>query len=428
MTLSPGRRRVLLTLVDKGVSSASNFATGVVVARLAGAAQFGQYMLTLMIWLVVVGLHRSLITEPVIVTSRDSDDRTVLAHGVGAELLLGIVVGGLVAVAGLVALGAGAGVGLLMLVLSPFLVPLLVQDYWRAMAFQQRRPGLALANDLVFATVQVVVIAGSWLLGWRSAGYVIVAWGAGATAGALLGLYWFPAVGRLRDGWRLLRRLWPQSRWMLADQFTGFASDQAFLVLLAFLLTPVDYGGFRAALALLGPLVVLLHAGCYVGLPEASRRAEPGDRAALRRFTRQLTAGMIVCAAIYGILVATTGKLLLGRVYGVEFTRFGPLATLAVIQYFLSLCVFGQGIALKATGQMRRLWRARLLVAAASLTSTVAFVPWFGVTGAGWAGVVTGASWALAVYAIYRVELGGDVSSAPVPGRPDAVGARSRGS
>lgn len=425
MSPTTPRRRVLLTVVDQGVSSASNFLTGVVVARLSGAAQFGEYALAITIWLVVVGLHRALITEPVIITSRDSDDhRILLAHGVSAELILGIFVAVLMGAAGLIAYAAGARVSVLMLVLSPCLVPLLVQDYWRAMAFQQLRPGLALANDLVFVTVQLVGIAGFWMLGWRSAGYVIAAWGAGATAGALTGLCWFPAISRLGEGGRLLRRLWPLSRWMLAEQCTRLASDQAYLVLVALLLSPVDYGGFRAAVALMGPVVVIVHAGSYVGLPEASRRSGSGDRAALRDFTRRLTAGTIACVVIYGVVAATSGRLLLHKVYGAEFTRFGPLVSLAVIQCFLSMCVFGEEIALKATGRVRRLWRARLLVAAASLTSMVAFVPWLGVIGAGWAGVVTGASWAVAVHLIYRVEMGGGDGSSPVPGPPDAVGAR----
>jgi len=51
-----GRRRILLTFSDQAVSSASNFVTGVAVARLAGVARFGDYMLTIMVWLIVVGV------------------------------------------------------------------------------------------------------------------------------------------------------------------------------------------------------------------------------------------------------------------------------------------------------------------------------------------------------------------------------------
>ena len=54
-----GRRRILLTFSDQAVSSASNFVTGVAVARLAGVARFGDYMLTIMVWLIVVGVHRA---------------------------------------------------------------------------------------------------------------------------------------------------------------------------------------------------------------------------------------------------------------------------------------------------------------------------------------------------------------------------------
>ncbi|MDQ3897681.1 MAG: hypothetical protein M3326_10665, partial [Actinomycetota bacterium] len=149
----------MLTFLDQVVSSVTNFATGVAVARLSGAAQFGEYMLVLLIWIVIVGVHRRLVTEPMTVASGDMDaQHSAIAGGLGAEILLGTVGSAAVVGAGLITTATGARIGATMLALSPWLIPLLVQDYWRAMAFQRRRPDLALINDIAFAVVQVAGI------------------------------------------------------------------------------------------------------------------------------------------------------------------------------------------------------------------------------------------------------------------------------
>ncbi len=271
----PARRRVALTFVDQAVSSGSNFVTGVVIARLSGATEFGEYALTLSLWLIVVGLHRALITEPVLVAGADHDDPDLLARGVGAELVLGSAVTAVVAVGGLVAMAAGVRVGVLMLALSPWFVGLLVQDYWRAMSFRARRPGLALADDLLFAAVQFGTVALFLALGRRSAPWVVTAWGLGGTAGALLGLAWFPARASFVEGWQLLCRLWSSSKWLVADFLTGFVSDQAYIAFAALVLTGTDYGGFRAAFSLMGPAYVIALACGNIGLPAAARLSGP---------------------------------------------------------------------------------------------------------------------------------------------------------
>jgi len=389
------------------VSSASNFVTGVVIARLAGAAEFGDYALTLTVWLIIVGLHRALITEAVIVTAREAlDERSLVAHGVAAEILLGTAVSVVVALGGLAAYASGARIGLFMLALAPWFVSLLVQDFWRAMSFRDQRPGLALVLDLVFAGVQFGGLGLFLAFGWRSGPAVVTAWGLGATAGALLGLRWFPATASLGEGWRLLRRLWGVSGWLLADFVIGFTSDQAYIAFAALLMSRTEYGGFRAAFSLMGPAYVIALACGNIGLPGAARLSAPGARKALRHYARRLSLGTAACIGVYGLFVVVGGRTVLRLVYGAEFARFAPLASLSAIGYLVLGVVFGQGIALKAAGRMRRLWRARVVVAVASLASMIVLVRLLGTIGAGWASVATPVCFAVAVYRIYRLELG----------------------
>jgi O-antigen/teichoic acid export membrane protein len=409
---------VAVTFADQVVSSTSNFITGVAIARFSGAGEFGEYALVLTVWLIAVGVHRRVITEPIIVVTGDADTgASAIAHGVGAEVVLGLGASAITAACGLVGVALGADIGLMLLALSPWFVPLLLQDYWRAIAYQRRRPGLALVNDLAFAAAQVAVIALFAWIGWRSGAHMITAWGIGAAVGAGIGFRWFPSRARWIDGCRLLVRLWPQGRWLLADFLTAFASQQGYLVFAALLLSRIEYGGFRAGFSLMGPTVVILLAAGNVGLPEAARRADVGDRTALERYVRQLTTLTLCAVATYGLALAFLARPLLRALYGPPFERFSPLVLLAALQYVIIVSMYGQGIALRATEGMTRLWKARVVVAVASFAALLVLWDRFGLNGVGWAGVATAACEALSIYWIYRRMLWGRTGVAPPSSR-----------
>jgi O-antigen/teichoic acid export membrane protein len=192
---------------------------------------------------------------------------------------------------------------------------------------------------------------------------------------------------------------------MLAEFLTGFTSDQAYLVLVAGLLSGVAYGGFRAAFNLMGPVLVILLAGGNIGLPEAARRTNADDPKELARFARRLSLMATSGIAAIGVVVAVAGSRLLRLLYGPQFGRFGLLATLAAVQYVMYALSFGQGIALKAAGRLRRLWRVRAVVALASLSSVFVLVRWLGTDGAGWGGAATGVYYSAGVWWLYHREI-----------------------
>ncbi len=147
-----GNRDLVLTATDQILSSTSNFVLGVLIGRLAGPGPFGAYILAFTVWLVVVGVHRALVTEPIVISrALDGDRQSVLRRGFEADLLLAGGLGVAVALAGVVVALTGSGdIGVSLIVLAVVLPALVAQDYWRAMAFALHRPGVALANDAIF--------------------------------------------------------------------------------------------------------------------------------------------------------------------------------------------------------------------------------------------------------------------------------------
>jgi hypothetical protein len=183
-----GSRLATITLIDQGLSSISNFAVGVVIARVVGASGLGGFSVAYAGWLVLAALHRSLITDPMAISGdvRTKGVGSAIEQGFAAELLLGM--GGAVTLA---AIGStlwllnDAAFGIAMLALAPWLPVLLAQDYWRWIGFLTRHPGRSLTNDIVFNCAMAAALVLSLAAHVHSIAAVVGAWGLGATAGAI---------------------------------------------------------------------------------------------------------------------------------------------------------------------------------------------------------------------------------------------------
>jgi hypothetical protein len=66
---------------------------------------------------------------------------------------------------------------------------LLVQDTARYFAFSLLKPGVALTSDLAWALVQGGMTIALLVTGSKNVSWIIVAWGAGASAGAIVGCW-----------------------------------------------------------------------------------------------------------------------------------------------------------------------------------------------------------------------------------------------
>jgi O-antigen/teichoic acid export membrane protein len=405
-----GSRHAALALADQAVSSASNFALGVVVARLGGTAALGAFGVVFLCWLAALGTQRALVSEPMTVGGGPSVSRRERGEGLAASLVLGVGVALVLALAAGVAGVAGVDPSTLLFLL-PWLPGLLAQDYCRAVAFRLQRPDWALAGDVAFLVVQAAAVAAFLVTGTRGLAAVLAAWGIGAIAGAAVGavLAGIPLVG---GGLVRLRALWPRSRWFLAEFATAFPADQGYLLLLPVLLGTAQFGVYRAGASLVGPVVVLFVAGGNVGLPAGVRRLHDGGLAGLRAFAPRLTGVVVAATVLYCGTVAVFAEPLLRVAFGEGFAAAAPLTAFVAVQYVLFSLSFGWGVAVKAADQMRRLWMVRIVSATTAVVAVVALTSWAQLTGAGVAAVVAGAAYSVAVGVAYRRTTAGTTDGA----------------
>lgn len=396
-----GRRGAALTLADQLVSSASNFALGVLVARAGGANALGAFGIAFLVWLAVLGANRALVCEPMTVVAspgRDADP----SEGCLASLVVGLAVAvPLAAVAGAL-LFSGFHPAIALLALAPWLPSLLVQDYYRSMSFRLQRPDHALISDVVFTVAQGVVTAALLALHVTSVSAFLAAWGFGATVGAWKGIALSGLRKPLRRGAAQFRGLWRQSRWFLAEFATAFIAVQGYLWLLPALLGTAEFGQYRAGASLIGPVIVIFVAGGNVGLPGCVRRLRDEGISGLDKYTLWLTATVVLLTILYCGAVSVFAAPILRLVYGEPFTVAAVITQLIALDYAVAAVGFGCNQALKATNQMRRLWAMRLACAIISITATIVLVKSFGLIGAGWASVVAACAYAVGVILSYQ--------------------------
>lgn len=394
----------MLTFLDQGVSSGTNFLLAALVARLLDFGGLGAYGLTLTVWFAVLGIHRAIVAEPIVIGTRSGHpDEAVLQRGFSAEVVLGLVLGLVVAAGSVVALLLDKPViARTLVVLALVLVPLLLQDLWRFMAFFEGRPDRALANDVVFAVVQISLTVLLIASGHKSTPLFVAAWGVGAAAGAVYGFRQFRVRPRLVSGWRQIGEHWGFSRWMLADFGTSFTMDNVYPLMVLALLGEYQFGVLQGVIRLMGPAAVILQSGGNLGVPGASRALRERGVAGLDRFARKLTVGIGACMVVYVAVVFVAGSWLLRTVYNKpEAVGYGNLMRLVGLGYVVWSGAFGAGIALRVVQQTRRLWAARLAVSAVSFAAAYVLIRRYGIDGSGWAAVVTSAAGLVAVTRVW---------------------------
>jgi len=398
-------RRVILTLSDQGVSSASNFAVTAVVAHDTGPSGLGAFSIAYAAWLVVAAMHRSLVTDPMIIEgdARDRGELRGLSAGLGAELLLGVATTLSLACFGLVALAGGwRAVAFGLFALAPWLPALLAQDYWRWAGFMTRRPGMSLANDIVFDVVQAGAFAVVLFSHAGSVPLLVCSWGLGGAAGALLGMAQFRLAPSIGSGYRLLRERWRLGKWIAGSSLVNWGASQAYTFVAAATLGPAGLGAIKAARTLVsGPAGVLIQAGGSVGLPEATRAYTDRGKAGLLSVARLVNVAGLLSFGFAGFVVVLWGRPLMGLLYGPQFVRFWGAAVLFALAYVVGSLGIGPILVLKAVRRTAWILYADAVELVVSVAATVSLCWAFGIDGAAEAFIVTYATGAL-VFRLYQ--------------------------
>jgi O-antigen/teichoic acid export membrane protein len=396
--------RATLTMADQCVASASNFAVGIIVARISGPSGLGAFALAYTVWILLTTLHRSMITDPMAIMGdmRGDDKEEFVRRGFAADVTLGLMAAAIVAAVGSALLVVGQhtfGVGLLSV--APWLVMLDLQDYWRWIGFMQGKPKKSLANDLLFNAVQAAGFGVVFLAGLHSVFAVVAAWGLGATVAALYGLRQFSVRPSMRGGAAFLWSRWPTSQWLASERAASWGASQLYLILAGVILGPAALGGLKAAQGLVaGPTTLVINASGSFGLPEATKQLAERGWTGMMRVSRFVTGAGVAASVVCGVAVFVAAPELLKLLYGPEFVQYAACARLFAISVVLSAFNVGPIITLTATRRVRPLFVLQLAKLAFSVAAVSVLAAAYGVTGAAAAYVLTVALSTVAIVAL----------------------------
>ena len=390
-------RRLGWGVADQGISSLSNFALGLFVARSFGASNFGAFTLAYITYTFVINAARGLATDPLLV--RYSGDATrrwrrATSAATGTALIVGVVAGAVCIVVGLLLPNP---VGPVFVALGIGLPGLVLQDSWRFTFFASGRGLSAFINDLFWTVLLVLALVVLHSTGDGSAARCLLVFGGTAALAAVLGAVQARVLPRpVRVVWWLRSHYQISVRYLVENlTISGASQVRSYVLGAAAGLAAVGY--VRASEILMGPFLVVLMGISQVAVPEASRVFHRNS-GRLARFCFILGGSQAAAAVAWGLLLMIVfplgpGSALLKELW-MPTSQLLPAITLTVAAAsFTTAATAG----LRAMGVARRSLRAQLTGSAAYAVCGAAGALLGGALGASW-GVTTAQVFAALVW------------------------------
>jgi hypothetical protein len=362
-------RRLSWGLADQAVSSITNFAVGMVVARETDAASFGAFTIVWVSYFLVVNVSRGLATDPLVVRFSGVTIeawRNAVARSTGTVVALGGVAGTVALITGL---SIGGTLGISFIGLGLVLPGLLLQDSWRFAFFASKQGKKAFLNDVVCGAVLVPTLIVAAHVG-GVCGFVL-AWGFSATVAAIYGSIQaelLPRVAGARS-W-LVQQRDLTSRYLVENVSVG-GQTQLRMYGLAVIAGLPAVGATRGAQLLLGPFFALLMGIGLVAVPEAASLLRRSPQRMLR-LCLLLGAGQAGAALAWGLAVMFVMPDAIGRLILESVWEPASELILPITLYFAGMgLASGAVTGLRALGAARRSLRAQIFACATLVASSL---------------------------------------------------------
>jgi O-antigen/teichoic acid export membrane protein len=357
-------RRLGWGVADQAMSSISNFAVNIYIARTLGAVQYGAFGLAYVTYGFMLNASRGLATDPLLVRFSHTDLptwRRAVANCTGTAATVGLFAGAIV----LMAAGVLSGTArLAFLALGLTLPGLLLQDSWRYSFFALGRGSQAFLSDTIWTVTLIPALALLKATGHADVFWFVIAWGATAAVAAAVGPLQAGAVPRLSGAWEWVYRHRDLGPRYLAEGTANSASSQLRNYGVGLILGLAAVGYVQAATTLMGPFMVIFFGMGLVTLPEAARILRRSPRH-LTLFCALVSGGLALLGLAWGIVLLVAlprglGHLMLGNIWRPTYPLVWPITLLA-----LGGCASaGAGTGLHALGVARRSLRAMVLSSA----------------------------------------------------------------
>jgi O-antigen/teichoic acid export membrane protein len=339
---------------DQAVSSLTNAAVSMYVARELGAVQFGAFSLAYVTYSFVLNASRGLATDPLVVRYSSVELpvwRRAVAGSTGTAIVVGLVAG--VCVLGVAAVLDGT-TRMAFVALGIMLPGLMLQDSWRFAFFALGRGSQAFLNDTIQGAVLVPALVLLKLTHHSDVFTFVLAWGAAASIAAAVGPFQARVIPRPRQMWTWISQHRDLSVRYLAENIANSGSGQLRSYGVGFILGLAAIGYLQAAGLLMGPFLALLMGILLVTVPEAARILKRSPER-LWRFCLMLGAALALAALAWGgaltlLLPYGLGQFLIGSIWRSAY----PLMVPTTLWFAGVGAGIGASAGLRALGASRR--------------------------------------------------------------------------
>ncbi len=377
-------------LADQLLSSATNFALALLVARTVVARDLGAFSVAFTTFTLSLGAVRAIAGELLVVrySAVPAEEwRYGVKRAAGTTLMAGIVVAVIALVAATTMGGAVRGVLSIVAIGLPFL---LLQDVWRFAFFARGRGRAAFLNDLVWAVLTFAAFAVLRHFDVSSVLWFTSCWAAAGFIAAIVGVVQLKlAPSSPRAALKWLRRHSDIAPRFFAEFAVG--TGVASLTLFAFVAIAGlgEVGRLRAGEIALGPLNVLFAGVGLVATAESVRLLHQSPNRFVhgcRSLSFLLTAGVVAWGTILLSVPRGVGEFVLRDNWDPARSLLTPL----VIGLTGWASSYGALIGLRSLAAARRSLRAKCLDALLNLVAGVSGAYLAGATGVAWGSAVTG--------------------------------------
>jgi len=363
--------RLTWGVADQGVSSLTNFLLNIFVARTLGAGAFGAFTLAYVTYGVANNVSRGLAIEPLLVRfsgTKMETWRRATSGSTGTALLVGLALGICALAAGIV---AGGTTGLAFLGLGLMLPGLMLQDSWRYAFFAVGLGHHAFINDVLWAVVEIPLLLVLKATGHANVFWLVIAWGAGAAVGAVVGAFQAraaPNVNRAFSWLKTHRDLGPR---FLVENLGGSGASTLQSYTVSSLLGLESVGYMQSANVLMGPFKIMSFGISMITIPEAAILVRRDPRKALK-YCAAISIGQTGLAVLWTVVLLIAlpqgfGHLMLGGIWGKAYPLVLPTALAVIAGSAASGAITG----LHAMGAAKLSLRVSVISAAFSLALTL---------------------------------------------------------
>lgn len=379
--------RLLVSLADQGVCSATNFLTSVLVGRSVSETAFGMFGVALFTWLMLTEVGNALVSTPhQVLSPRYKGDELRRFHGSNllASLAIGVLTMLLLAAGGATVWATGDhAMGQTLLALSLAIGAILTRQFTRQFSFSVHNQLLALAVDSVVALVQLGVLGLLFVTHTISPVRAVLV--IGLANGAAMGVFLLAARHQfklsVRHAKEDARRIWPIAKWLVLSGLVWTVGVHGYGPLVLILSGKANAGAWTACFgiaALANPLLMGLQN--LVG-PSIARAYTNRPADGFRRYVVKCSVGLGVAMLPFAIFLVFFGDFVV-RIFGDHYAGNGLVVGILGVSMLTHAIGFAAARGLMAIHQTRHDVVGNVLALLAMVVAGVPLIITHGVVGA----------------------------------------------